>query len=45
MDSGADLHVSKPVHKDALASAIKSLIRSNVEGANAEGASARKHTG
>lgn len=40
MDSGADLHVSKPVHKDALASAIKSLIP-----VDAEGAIARKHTG
>src|ERR1700676_1758232 len=27
--SGADLHVSKPVKKDALATAIKSLIRSD----------------
>src|ERR1700680_2156244 len=28
IESGADLHVSKPVKKDALAAAIKSLIRS-----------------
>ena len=44
IDSGADLHVSKPVKKDALAAAIKSLIRTR-RGANPEGASARKHTG
>jgi CheY-like chemotaxis protein len=31
IDNGADLHVSKPVKKDTLAAAIKSLVRSEVE--------------
>ena len=31
IDCGADLHVSKPVKKDALAAAIKSLIREDAD--------------
>jgi len=38
--NGADLHVSKPVKKEALAAAIKSLIRSDAE----PGSVPRKHT-
>jgi CheY-like chemotaxis protein len=33
LDSGADLHVGKPVKKEALMDAIKSLIRYEVAGA------------
>ena len=33
LESGADLHVSKPVRKDDLAAAIKSLIRTETEAA------------
>ena len=36
LDSGADLHVSKPVRKDDLAAAIKNLVRSEVEAAPAK---------
>ena len=41
IENGADLHVSKPVKKDALAAAIKSLIRSDAQ----PGSVLRKHTG
>lgn len=40
IENGADLHVAKPVKKEALAAAIKSLIRSDVE----PGSMPRKHT-
>ena len=33
LDSGADLHVSKPVLRDDLAAAIKSLVRTDTEAA------------
>jgi CheY-like chemotaxis protein len=39
LDSGADLHVAKPVKKEILAEAIRSLIRSD-----AEAIRARKHS-
>ena len=40
IENGADLHVAKPVKKEALAAAIKSLIRIESE----PGAIRRKHT-
>ena len=40
IESGADLHVSKPVKKEALAAAIKSLLRSDAD----EGSAGRKHS-
>ena len=39
LQCGADLHISKPVHKDDLATAIKNLIR-----VDAETSSAKKHS-
>jgi CheY-like chemotaxis protein len=39
LDSGADLHVSKPVRKDDLATAIKNLIHND-----AEATSTKKHS-
>ena len=40
IDSGADLHVSKPVKKESLAAAIKSLIRGDAEQSSVR----RKHS-
>jgi CheY-like chemotaxis protein len=40
IENGADLHVAKPVKKEALAAAIKSLIRTDAE----PGSIRRKHT-
>lgn len=40
IESGADLHVSKPVKKESLAAAIKSLLRSDADQSSAR----RKHS-
>jgi CheY-like chemotaxis protein len=40
LDSGADLHVGKPVKKEALMDAIKSLIQNDGAGAGSRGNSA-----
>jgi CheY-like chemotaxis protein len=40
IESGADLHVSKPVKKDALAAAIKSLIQHEAD----QGGARRQHS-
>ena len=44
LDSGADMHVSKPVRKEALADAIKGLIRFDSAGTRIAEASGRPIT-